>query len=150
MGGKSTAKHRRDWAERNPEKVVASRRRQKSRPEVKTREAARRHEKRYRESLVGHAPLVRYAKWRAAKRDLPFALPEDWKAEVTTCELCGLPFVLKDPMYAASIDRIDNALGYTPDNCRLILRGLNVFKNKHADETMMTVARALVETQSRR
>lgn len=91
-----------------------------------------------------------YAKSRAKRNGVEFNLPEDWKAEVTTCELCGLPFVYNDPMYAASIDRIDNALGYTPDNCRLILRGLNVFKNKHADETMMTVARALVETQSRR
>lgn len=101
----------------------------------------------HRDTRLGHAIIIRGAKSRAKQRRLAFDLPDDWKQDVAHCELSGLPFVKKDPMYAASIDRIDNSRGYTTDNCRLILRGLNVFKNKHNDATMLAVIQAVARQQ---
>lgn len=80
---------------------------------------------------------------------MEFNLPDDWKEDATHCEWSGLRFVPKDPMYAASIDRVNNDLGYTVENCRLILRGLNVFKNKHSEATILTVVQALADNLGR-
>ena len=110
------------------------------------RDARNVFQRQYRRQM-GHTALIWVARSRAKRRGLECNLVDDWKNDVTHCELSGLPFVKNDPMYAASIDRIDNSKGYTVDNCRLILRGLNVFKNNHSDETMMRVATALVDHQ---
>lgn len=93
---------------------------------------------------MGHKMLVRDAERRARKKAIDFSLPLEWADGATTCELTGIEFIKGDKMFAASIDRIDNSKGYTPDNCRLILRGLNVFKNDSTDEVMYTVAAALL------
>ena len=93
----------------------------------------------------GHKTLVKGAEQRAKRKGLPFDLPDDWKANVTQCEWCALPFVKRHPIFAASIDRIRPELGYIESNCRLILMGLNTFKSTGDDQTVLAVAKALVE-----
>lgn len=155
--GRATREQRDRWIARNPEKNRQSKkkwktenresvssygRRYKQRKDVKER--AREASRKYRER-IGHVVLIRSAKHRSQKRGIAFELDEAWKSGVSHCELTGIPFVQRDKLFAASIDRIDNSKGYTPDNCRLILNGLNLFKNSGTDEDMLRIARALVE-----
>ena len=37
----------------------------------------------------------------------------------------------------ASLDRIDNKLGYTKNNVRWVVLGVNYMKNRHSDEDLM-------------
>ena len=47
------------------------------------------------------------------------------------CELTGIPFRNDDTrgLYSASVDRIDPATGYTPENTQVILWGVNRAKS---------------------
>lgn len=83
--------------------------------------------------------MVSDAKKRAQKKKIPFELTDYSIREMFfmskgRCSLSGLPFrhlegekirYLKNP-YAPSIDRIDNRLGYTPDNVRLVCVAMNL------------------------
>jgi hypothetical protein len=83
--------------------------------------------------------MVSDAKKRARKKKIPFGLTDHCVREMFymsrgKCSLSGLPFRppegekvrhMRNP-YAPSIDRIDNALGYTPDNVRLICVAMNL------------------------
>jgi len=92
---------------------------------------------------------VSVAKTRAKKRGTEFNLTNDWARARWTgrCELTGCEFVFsvgRPSPYSPSVDRIDATKGYTQDNCRFILWALNGFKGTGSDETMLTIARALV------
>lgn len=70
----------------------------------------------------------------AKERGLAYELDVAWFSERINrgaCEITGIPFgeVLAHDPYAPSPDRIDNSVGYTPSNTRLILGWLN--KGKH-------------------
>lgn len=104
--------------------------------------------KRRRQQSPGLAALAG-AKERARKRLREFTLTKQWVAETYTgkCQLTGLPFIVSTGLnnaYSPSIDRIDPAKGYTPDNCRFILWAVNRFKMADTDETMFSIASALV------
>lgn len=93
--------------------------------------------------------LLAAIKHRALTNDMSFDLTLKWADTRWTgrCELTGLEFVRparRAGMFAPSIDRIDNTKGYTQDNCRIVLWAVNRFKNNDTDETMLTIARALV------
>lgn len=92
------------------------------------------------------------AKGRAKKKGVPFTITLDWaKARYAgVCELTGIPFVLGQrgsgpKPYSPSIDRIDPAVGYTPENCRFILWAVSALKHVGTDADMLFIARALVE-----
>jgi hypothetical protein len=109
--------------------------------------------KRRRHQSPGLAALAS-AKERAHKRLREFTLTKQWVIETYTgrCQLTGLPFVVStgsNNAYSPSIDRIDSAKGYTPDNCRFILWAINRFKMVDTDETMLSIARALVAHSSK-
>lgn len=96
--------------------------------------------------------IVRATKNRAKRKGLPFDLTYKWTAAHYTgfCELTGLPFDLtpgKRSLYSPSLDRIDNSKGYTQDNCRFILWGLNAFKSDSTDEDIKKIARALLKPE---
>ena len=50
-------------------------------------------------------------------------------------------------MFIPSIDRIDPKGGYTTDNCRFVLQGINAFKGQETDENMYRIAEALLSTR---
>lgn len=79
----------------------------------------------------GRAPhMLATCRSRAKKHGMDFDLTAEWILErlESGCELTGLSFKLeagsRDAM-SPSVDRIDSSGGYTKDNCRVILWGLN-------------------------
>lgn len=83
--------------------------------------------------------MVSDARKRARKKKIPFELTDHDVREMFfmskgRCSVSGLPFrhpegekirYRKNP-YAPSMDRIDNRLGYTPDNVRLVCVAMNL------------------------
>lgn len=155
--------------ELDPERIVRRRQRAKenaaarykaNRPKIveqlrKWRTAHREHfreaTRRYRHSKPCWN-AVGVARARARKSGFEFDLTREWcdARQTTVCELTGIPFQRyegcghKAGPLSVSIDRIDNARGYLRDNCRFVLWAINRFKGDGDDETMLTIARALV------
>lgn len=93
--------------------------------------------------------LVRKAKERAHKKNIPFSLTHTWASSRWTgrCELTGIEFVRGEmgfSPYSGSIDRIEPSKGYTDDNCRFVLMAVNAFKGKLSDAEMLTIAKAML------
>jgi len=125
----------RSWKARNPEKnLESSRKWQKATPE---------------------RTLLTQCKCNARQRSLPFDLTLDLLKSMLkgmTCAATGLPLTFerepgekyrRSPWFP-SIDRIDNSLGYVPGNIRIVCSLYNFMRSNHADEDVLTVARALV------
>ena len=103
---------------------------------------------------AGHLTVIlANARKNARARKLPFSLTRAeldliWARSGGRCELSNLPFDLVNAQgftrraFAPSIDRIDGALGYSSDNCRLILVALNMAINEFGDALFSKVARA--------
>jgi hypothetical protein len=112
---------------------------------------------RYRENpqgVRGNFPhrierMLRQLRYRSAGLQREFDLSQEWLiAELERCDyrctLTGIPFQAdhvdgkRTNPFAPSIDRIDNARGYTPDNVRLVLVSVNLalsdFGLDHFDE----------------
>ena len=92
---------------------------------------ARKSERSRRDSIHSRASkLVAAAKRRAVERDLPFDLDVEWvleRLEAGVCHLSGEPFDLTEVrgFSTPSLDKIDPKGGYTKENTRVILFGLN-------------------------
>ncbi len=93
------------------------------------------------------APLLGTAKYRARKQSLLYSLTPEWAAKTWTgfCSLSKIPFILnkKRSLYSPTIDKINPALGYTPDNCRFILFGVNALKYNGNDDDVYKIAEAI-------
>lgn len=110
--------------------------------------------RRHRAKLLKDKPwayLFKSRKSEARLKGIEFTLTHEWAAERWTgcCELTGLTFEKNElsgpwPM-SPSIDRIDQRRGYTPDNSRFILWGINALRGPGNDDTMIKIARALIE-----
>ena len=103
----------------------------------------------YRKSRYPWLPLLTGARHRAIKNGISFDLTDLWCDEKWNgrCELTNIEFVLNATgrtIFAPSIDRIEAHKGYTQDNCRFILWGLNAFKSNGTDDEMYAIANALV------
>lgn len=68
------------------------------------------------------------------------------------CEATGIPFDLsiegiykKMNPFAPSIDRINNDLGYTTDNCQMVIWIYNCSKNNFSEKDLYTMCKAIVE-----
>jgi hypothetical protein len=96
--------------------------------------------------------LLHAAKSRARLKKVTFSLTKEWAESRWTgrCELTGLEFKLGlngvgPQVWSPSIDRIKPSLGYTPENCRFILLGVNIFKSSGTDEDMIFMAESIVK-----
>ena len=102
------------------------------------------------EQWAGHA--VKRASVRARERGMPCTItPADVlgiiEGQKRRCAISKTPFRIvyaqsTDP-YAPSIDRIDNSLGYTKDNIRVVLWAVNVGRMDFSDETYIAVCAAV-------
>lgn len=106
--------------------------------------------------------LVTSARNSAKKKNLPFNLTNEWvekKIVAGKCEVSGLDFDLssmntgkygagsQNP-FAPSLDRTFPEHGYTTDNVKVVVWIYNSGKQNHSHETVMKLARALVEREA--
>jgi hypothetical protein len=98
---------------------------------------------------------IMFARDRARDKGVEFSLTSAWGLEHWTgvCAITGIPFVLDHGLahnhpFSPSLDRIDQALGYTPGNCRFVLSAVNTFRGLMTDEQMREVASAIVSGPS--
>lgn len=87
---------------------------------------------------------------RAKKRGDKFELTREQYAAMFSeeCQLTGIPFDTEKPKgkkrpFAASIDRIDSARGYSADNCRLVCVAVNVAMNEWGESVLYAIATGL-------
>jgi hypothetical protein len=69
-----------------------------------------------------------------------YDLKEQWEQQNGICEFTGIKLILssytkieKNPIYSASLDRIDNSKGYEKNNIRWVSRSINLMKNDMLD-----------------
>lgn len=113
------------------------------------REHEPKYAKTYRAKSLSKKPwkyLLQSRRLDAEKRGLVFTLTDEWAAERwdNRCEVTGLVFrqnKSRGPWpFSPSIDRINNRKGYTPDNCRFVIWGVNALKGVGTDKDMYTIA----------
>lgn len=95
--------------------------------------------------------MLKGAKERAAARGIEFSLTPEWAAERYTgrCEVTDIEFRLYfgtagPRAFSPSIDRIDQAQGYTPTNCRFVLFAVNAIRGTLSDSELLFVAARIV------
>jgi hypothetical protein len=59
------------------------------------------------------------------------------------CALSGLPVTFKDS--SASVDRVDNAIGYTTSNIQILHKDVNLMRNKFDISYFIDMCRAITE-----
>lgn len=102
-------------------------------------------------------PLIRQAKKNAMKRGIEFNLTSQEFAVLVTrseghCEVSGVPFDMSAANgmrrpFAASLDRIDSAMGYSFENCRMVCVLVNIALNEWGLDPLLQVARCLVNRE---
>jgi len=99
-------------------------------------------------------PLLKGARERARRKNVPYSLTEEWANASWTgrCAVTNLEFRLGlresgPKFFSPSIDRIVPALGYVPDNCRFILWAVNAMKYDGTDADMYALAEAILATK---
>lgn len=90
------------------------------------------------------------ARSRSTKFGYVFELDWEWAKAVWTgkCAITGIPFVRGNGAgpcpYSATLDRIEPSAGYTKDNSRFVLMGVNALKGRGTDADMYAIAEAIV------
>ena len=90
-----------------------------------------------------------FAEKGARGRQLDFTISKEWvrsKLEKGTCEITEISFDLfyRNSPWVPSIDRIDSTLGYSEENCRMVVWAVNLAKGKWDDSVLLTISRAIV------
>lgn len=112
----------------------------------------------YRNNNFSKHMLTRF-KSKAKKEGRAFNLDEKWidsQLQNNVCSVTGLSFVM--PIYqpgkvgqsgpwSPSVDRINNNLGYTKNNCQLVIWMYNLAKNKFTEVDFMKMSTAFVSKQ---
>ena len=93
---------------------------------------------------------LQIVKKRAKEKKLMFDLDKRWmleKLNEKNCDLSNIPFDHdKGVWYTHSIDRVNNNGGYTIDNCKVILWGLNAGKGQNCSyDELYTISKAFVD-----
>jgi hypothetical protein len=110
------------------------------------------------DEYFGFLKAVRSARKRAAIKGLPFDVkPADarllWDRCGGKCEVTGIPFDFElmaakhsRRPYAPSLDRRDNALGYSVENVRVVCVAVNLAMNQWGEAVLLRIAAALFDT----
>lgn len=126
------------WAERNPDKVKLTNRKSNNSLEGRCRR------------------MLKNAKLHAKARGLSFSLDKEWvlaRLVYGVCEVTGIPFEIAhnwprvtsvQSPWSPSIDRKDSQLGYTKDNCRVVVWMYNSCKAEFSDADVLRFAEAFV------
>jgi len=100
--------------------------------------------------------ILQQCEKRAARKGIPYTIDFKWfkhKAiDVGVCEDTGIPFDHTKPAeknkknpFSASIDRRDPTLGYTPENCKVVVWIHNRAKGDNDIGVLYFYCKALVE-----
>jgi len=104
--------------------------------------------------------LITSAKKGAIKRNIPFKielkhLDEIYEKQNGVCFYSGVTLMLGDKYSGAdwvnsniSIDRVDNKLGYTAENCVLCLKEIQLMKSTRTKEEVVLLANKVNKRQS--
>ena len=88
-------------------------------------------------------------KKRSLLKNLQFNIDKQWiesKFNQKNCEVSNLPFNHgKGVWYTQSVDRVNNNHGYTKDNCKVVLWGMNVGKGTSSYKDLYKVSKAFIE-----
>jgi hypothetical protein len=88
--------------------------------------------------------MLKAAKIRAIKKGLSFSITEKDILVPSVCPVLGIPLYVSKGRYHAgspTIDRIDNALGYTPKNVAVISYRANSLKSDATPAELLAVAK---------
>jgi hypothetical protein len=79
-------------------------------------------------------------------------LKKQWELQKGKCFFSGVELKLSthtkinnNPIYAASLDRIDSSKGYIPENIRWVSRAMNWMKNTMSDDMVEELLQIIVE-----
>ena len=98
--------------------------------------------------------LLNTTKKAAKKKNFEHFIDKQWCLDKLTgvCEITGLQFDLsvegaykKMNPFAPSVDRINNNIGYTKDNCQMVVWIYNCSKNNFTDKDLYKMCKAVVE-----
>lgn len=88
------------------------------------------------------------AKCRAALKDVPFELSQNWvrdKLETGVCEVTGIPFGDRNTSFTPSLERVSPEKGYTEENTLAVVWIYNRAKGTGSHEDVVRLASALME-----
>lgn len=138
------------WARKNPEKRKAI----SERSYAKNGEASKGANREWRRRNVCRVLLAqckRGAKLKGLECTITLALLEE-RLSTGACSVTGLPYDLSETgagrrrPWAPSVDRLDNSLGYTPSNTRLVCCAFNLMRSDFPDDVLRTLVEALAES----
>lgn len=95
------------------------------------------------------------ARSRANKQNLEFSLDINKikiSIEKGICEATGIKFNVSDEKHGAfspSIDRIDNSIGYTNENCRVVCWCFNAGKNHFVISDFILICQKVIENEEK-
>jgi hypothetical protein len=94
--------------------------------------------------------------WRQAKHraqwdydGMEFSIMVEHSLIPEKCPYMGVPFIPLDKNYGYSLDRIDSAKGYTPDNIQVVSRLANIMKNNATEEQLIAFAKGVLAVHSK-
>ena len=103
-------------------------------------------------TIEGRAKVfLQNAKKAAVKRQQAFALTVDdivkcWKQQAEICAYSGRPMTLEtNHLNTVSIERIDSAVGYTPENTILVCQAINRMKSDFGFEDFYDLCRDVAD-----
>lgn len=104
----------------------------------------------------GRAGVMFHSTKRRTKHaGILFSLTKEWFSERInkSCEVTGLQFSIvpgtdRRNLFSPSVERKDPLLGYTPENCMMVVLGYNLAKNDSTHEDVLKIARALVKKEN--
>ena len=89
--------------------------------------------------------LLKYAKARAAKKNLPFSITEEDIVIPELCPILKVPLVLGDARFAPSIDRVVPELGYIKENIVVMSRLANMMKWDSNQEELLLFCKGMIQ-----